>query len=61
MLLRAGASVISRQMHGVLLKVRHHLVFVPPTPRVPESTLADALRTAGLTPVQFLELRAATS
>lgn len=56
-LLRAGAGVLSRQGHGVLLKVRRHLVFIPTTPRVPESTLCDALRTAGLTPGQFLELR----
>jgi hypothetical protein len=60
-LLRGGARVISRQLHGVLLKVRQRLVFIPATPRVPESTLADALRTAGLTPEQFVELRAALS
>ncbi|HEX8790585.1 MAG TPA: hypothetical protein VF765_06505 [Polyangiaceae bacterium] len=58
-LLLAGARVLSRQGHGVLLKVRQHLVFIPSTPRVPESTLADALRTAGLTPGRFLELSAA--
>lgn len=55
-LIRAGGCVLSRQGHGVLLKVRHHLVFIPATPRVPECTLADALRTAGLTPARFLEL-----
>lgn len=60
-LLRAGARVLSRQPHGVLLKVRQRLVFIAATPRVPESTLADALRTAGMTPEQFLELRSATS
>lgn len=60
-LLRSGARLLSRQGHGVLLKVRKRLVFIPATPRVPEPTLADALRHAGLTPEQFLELRVATS
>ncbi len=60
-LLRAGARVISRQPHGVLLKVRQRLVFIAATLRVPESALTDALRTAALSRAQFLELRAATS
>ncbi len=60
-LLRAGACVLSRQGHGVLLKVRQRLVFIPATPRVTDATMADALRTAGITPAHFLELRAASS
>lgn len=60
-LVRSGAQVLSRQLHGILLKVRKRLVFIPAMPRLPESTLSDALRTAGLTSEQFLELRALSS
>ncbi len=57
-LVASGARVLSRQGHGVLLKVRQRLVFVPATYSVPEATLDDALRAAGITPQRFLEIRA---
>lgn len=56
---RAGARIISRQPHGVLLKVRQRLVFIPWTTRVSDPTLADVLRTAAITPEQLVALRVA--
>lgn len=56
-LVASGARVLSRQGHGVLLKVRERLVFVPATYSVPEATLDDALRAAGITPQRFLQIR----
>lgn len=56
-LVASGARVLSRQGHGVLLKVRERLVFVPATYSVPQATLDDALRAAGITPQRFLEIR----
>lgn len=56
-LLAAGGHVLARQVHGVLVDIRRHLVFLPPTGWVSESTLADALRAANLTVERFLELR----
>lgn len=57
-LVASGARVLSRQGHGVLLKVRQRLVFVPVTYSVSEWTLTDALRAAEITPQRFLEIRA---
>lgn len=59
-LLHVGGHVISRQPHGVLLKVRQRLVFIPSTPWVSEGTVVDALRAADISPDRFLEMRAAS-
>ncbi len=57
-LVRAGGRTVARQGHGVLVSIRRRLVFVPATHWVPEEALADVLRSAGLTPERFAELRA---
>ena len=56
-LLAAGGRVLARQAHGVLVDIRKHLVFLPPSGWVSDATLADALRAANLTVERFLELR----
>ncbi len=56
-LIGAGGHVLARQAHGVLVDIRRHLVFLPPSGWVSDSTLADALRAANLTVERFLELR----
>jgi hypothetical protein len=56
-LLKMGGRVLARPPHGQLLEVRRRLVFVPSTLFVPDLALADALRSAGLSPTRFQELR----
>jgi hypothetical protein len=56
-LIGAGGHVLARQAHGVLVDIRRHLVFLPPSGWVSDSTLVDALRAANLTVERFLELR----
>lgn len=57
-LLGLGARILARPPHGHLLEIHERLVFVPSRLFVPDPALADALRSAGLSPARFQELRA---
>jgi hypothetical protein len=53
LLLRDGATVVSRRDYGVLLQTHHHLIFVRDAPVVAVGDLLDALEAAGVGPGRF--------
>jgi hypothetical protein len=57
-LLRHGATVLSRQAHGVLLRAQRRLIFVRRTSVVDDAELLDALHATGIPVSQFVDMLA---
>jgi hypothetical protein len=55
-LLRSGGLLVARQVHGDLLAVRKHLVFVRRNAFLPAADVRDALRISGLTHTRVLQI-----